>query len=522
MRGFSPAGAAPMQARRGRFQQWRVVAAAPKIAPMSMHLGRLLLAAMRRHGAAPALQGDCASLSHAALADATEAVAAQLRVAGLQPDEPVHVQVSNQPADIAALVGTWLAGGVVVAVHRSTPAALAEGLRQRTGARFGLDLTPAFSGLQCWPGEAPPSRPLLAGAAFVIFTSGSTGVPKGVVLTHAAFVGKLAQVQGALQFGPADRTLLVLNLSFGFGLWVALLTLLQGGLLVMAPKFEPAVVLRTLAEQRITQAGVVPTMMRALLADPALAPALDRVAAQGSLRQLLIGGELLGLSLAERLRMQFPSTALIDIYGLTETSTCDFFAFPADKAQRPGCIGRPAQGEQFRIADAQGQPLPLGQVGELQLHTPFLMRGYLDAPELTAAALQDGWFRTGDLALQHADGLVALMGRSKELISRGGNKLSPVEVEQALSAHPDVAAAMAVGRPESRLGEAIHVLVVPRAGCTLTIASLRAHLAYRLEKFKHPDAWHLAGALPLGRTGKADRGALAALIDAGQTTPLPP
>lgn len=491
-----------------------------------MHLGQMLSAAMRRHGAAPALQGDGARVSHAGLADAAEAVAAQLRAAGLQADEPVQVMVSNQPADIAALIGTWLAGGVVVAVHRSTPAVLAEALRQRTGARFsldlGLNLTPAVSGLQRWPGDAPPPRPLLAGAAFVIFTSGSTGVPKGVVLTHAAFAAKLAQIQGLLQFGPADRTLLVLNLSFGFGLWVALLTLLHGGLLAMAPKFEPAAVLRTLAEARITQAGVVPTMMRALLADPALAPALDRVAAQGDLRQLLIGGELLGLSLAERLRAQFPRTALIDIYGLTETSTCDFFAFPADKAQRPGCIGRPAPGEQFRIADAHGDVLPVCEVGELQLRTPCLMAGYLDAPELTAAALQDGWFRTGDLALQHPDGLVALMGRSKELISRGGNKLSPVEVEQALSAHPDVAAAMAVGRPDARLGEAIHVLVVPRAGCTLTIAGLRVHLADRLEKFKHPDAWHTADALPLGRTGKADRGALAALIDAGQTMPLPP
>lgn len=493
---------------------------------MPQHLGQAIEQACRARGRATALVGDTATLSHAALADAACAVAAQLRMAGLQRDEPVQVLVSNQPADIAALVGVWLAGGVVVALHRSTPAALAEALRQRSGARFGLDLpadaAPADGGLQRWPGAAPPARPLLDGAAFVVFTSGSTGEPKGVVLTHAAFAGKLAQIQALLRFGPDDRTLLVLNLSFGFGLWVALLTLLHGGTLVMAPKFEPAAVLRTLAAQRITQAGVVPTMLRTLLADPALAPALDAVAAQGALRQLLIGGELLGLSLAERLRAQLPHTALIDIYGLTETSTCDFFAFPADKAQRPGCIGRPAPGEQHRIADGQGRPLPPGQVGELQLRTPYLMAGYLDAPALTAAALQDGWLRTGDLAVQHDDGLVALMGRSKELISRGGNKLSPVEVEQALSAHPDVAAAMAVGRPDARLGEAVHVLLVPRAGRALSVAALRGHLRPRLEKFKHPDVWHLADALPLGRTGKADRGALAALIDAGRTTPLPP
>jgi long-chain acyl-CoA synthetase len=235
-----------------------------------------------------------------------------------------------------------------------------------------------------------------------------------------------------------------------------------------------------------------------------------------------MGGELLGLSLAHHLRQRFAQSTLIDIYGLTETSTCDFFAFPADFALRPGCIGRPSPQVQHRIADAQGQPLALGEVGELQLRSPYLLAGYLDAPALTADAFVQGWFRTGDLARQHTDGLVELMGRQKELISRGGHKLSPVEVEQALSSHPDVAAAMVVGMADPLLGQTIHALVVPRRGCSLTVAALSQHLAPRLEKFKHPNAWYLADALPLGRTGKADRGALAALLSAGQLPRLAP
>ncbi len=512
--------------------------------PMPDGLGSALLQACRRWGDAPALQAPGAVLSYRALAASAVAVAAQLRTAGLQADEPVLVLVSNQPGDLAALLAVWLAGGVVVAVHRSTPPALLASLQQRTGARLGLDLpdglvdapvtdlpadlpvtlpvgATAGAHLLRWGTTPPPPRPLLAGAAFIIFTSGSTGVPKGVVLSHAAFAGKLQQIQQLLHFQRSDRTLLVLNLSFGFGLWVGLLTLLQGGLLVLAPKFDAADFLATLAAQRITQVGLVPTMMRMVLADPALGPALQQVAEQGDLRQMLIGGELLGLSLADTLRQRFASTALVDIYGLTETSTCDFFAFPADYAQRPGCIGRPSPQVQHRIADAAGQAVAPGVVGELQLRSPFLLAGYLDAPALTAAAFQDGWFRTGDLACQHADGLVSLMGRQKELISRGGHKLTPVEVEQALSAHPDVAAAMVVGVADALLGERIHVLVVPRSGSAVTVAMLRAHLDGRLEKFKLPDVWHLAAALPLGRTGKADRGALAALLAAGQTQPLP-
>lgn len=112
------------------------------------------------------------------------------------------------------------------------------------------------------------------------------------------------------------------------------------------------------------------------------------------------------------------------------------------------------------------------------------------------------------------------MGRLKELISRGGNKLTPVEIEQALCSHPDVAAAMAVGVADALLGERIHALIVPRAGAVVSLPVLRQHLASRLARFKQPDAFHLADALPLGRTGKADRGQFRLLIEAGASHPL--
>jgi long-chain acyl-CoA synthetase len=112
------------------------------------------------------------------------------------------------------------------------------------------------------------------------------------------------------------------------------------------------------------------------------------------------------------------------------------------------------------------------------------------------------------------------MGRIKELINRGGNKVTPGEIEQAIASHPDVAAAMAVGVADALLGERIHALIVPRAGCAVSLPALRQHLASRLERFKQPDAYHLADALPLGRTGKADRGQFRSLIEAGASRPL--
>lgn len=490
---------------------------------MSNALREALDQACRRHGDAVALSDTCIALSYRQLAEQAHALAAQLRAAGLLVDEPVHVQVSNRPFDLVALLGVWLAGGVAVPVHRSTPPAVAAGFQQRTRSRWRVDLQADrvdADALTAIAAEAPPPRALLSGAALIVFTSGSTGVPKGVVVAHAAFAGKIAQIDSLLHFGPAERTLLVLNITFSFGLWVSLLTLLRGGTLLMQARFEPDAFLRTLVDERITRVGMVPTMMRVLFAQAAHGEAIDRVRHGGHLRQILIGGELLGHSLAETIRQRFATTALIDIYGLTETATCDFFSFPADYAQFPGSIGRPSPNVQYRIAGADGRPVDAGALGELQIRSPYLMRGYLDAPELTAAAFQDGWFRTGDVARVVDAQVVELMGRQKEVINRGGNKVTPVEIEQAVCAHADVAAAMAVGIADPLLGERIHLLLVPRTGATLDLAALRRHLEAHLERFKHPDVWYLAEALPLGRTGKADRMQLRAAIVAGEIAPI--
>lgn len=484
----------------------------------SPRLEALLAAAAGRHAARAAIAGERV-LSYAGLLGEALAVAGTLRQAGLARDEPLHLRVSNHALDLVALLGAWLAGAVVVPVHRSSPALAAAQIASRTLARFEWDAL-AATPLKRLASDAPPPREILEGSALVVFTSGSSGAPKGAVLSHRALAGKLVAIQSRLGFGENERTMLVLNITFSFGIWVALLTLLHGGRLVPVEKFVPEAFLERLRAEAITRVGVVPTMMRALILDQpaeALARSGRALAAAGSLRSVMIGGESLGKGLGDTLRELVAPADLIDIYGLTETSTCDFFLMPQDATRYAGCIGRPSPGVRFRIRGDDGGAVAQGAVGELCIASPFLMNGYLGQPELNPIDAE-GWLATGDLARERDPGVLEIAGRKKELIVRGGNKIAPQEIEFACSAHPKVAAALAVGRPDARLGQRIHALVVPRDP-SLSVTELRAFLRERLDKFKQPDVFYFARELPAGRTGKADRGRFAAMLEARELAP---
>jgi acyl-CoA synthetase (AMP-forming)/AMP-acid ligase II len=207
-----------------------------------------------------------------------------------------------------------------------------------------------------------------------------------------------------------------------------------------------------------------------------------------------------------------PQAALYDLYGSTETGSCDFCLGPQDQPEGFGTIGHPTEGVEFRICPVANQGSAGAAAGELQIRTRFGMLGYLDQPELTAASYKDDFFRTGDLARLDENGRAVLVGRSKEIIARGGIKIAPFEVENLLCEHPDVAAALCAGVPDARLGETVHALVVPRTGARIDENALRVWMLARTERYKVPDRILFADALPVGPTGKLDRGAAAALL----------
>ena len=432
------------------------------------------------------------------LAAVADRVTRTLSARQVQTHEPVHVRIGNRPSDLGALLGVWNAGAVAVPVHVSAAPVTVAALSSATGARFLVD----GERLEAIGHTSPPERPLLRDAALVIFTSGSTGQPKGVVIGHRRLADKIAVLDRLLALRSNDTVLIPLQLTFIFGLWVCLLALRAGAQPILVPRFS-AEALRHGLDRGATILGGVPSMYRAVLAD-------SEVPMQG-LRQILTGGEVLPKPLALAMQKAAPGAALYDLYGLTETGSCDFVLDPANQPDGLGSIGVPTEGVAFRIAAADERHAAEGEGGELQVRTPFGMLGYLDNPALTESSFHDGYFATGDLARIGPDGRVRLIGRSKDIVSRGGMKIAPLEIDNLLAEHPGVAAALCAGVPDERLGECIHAVVVPRAGATLTADALRGWLLERVEQFKVPDAFHFADALPAGSTGKADRRAVARL-----------
>ena len=445
-------------------------------------------------GGISALDGDALTpedlLAHAANVERV------LRDAGVSLHEPVHVTIANRPADIATLLGVWRAGAVAVPVHQTAAEMTRASIAAHSKARFAVD----GASLHTLAANPPPARAMLEGAALVIFTSGTTGLPKGVVVGHAQLAAKLRVLDAMLNLRPGERVLVPLQLTFIFGLWVSLLAIHSNAQLVLVPKFSTEIISAALGDGAHVLAAV-PSMLRALNAQNALH--------SPQLRAVLTGGEPLLLPLTQNLRAQLPHTRIIDLYGLTETGSCDFANVLSDPTI--GTIGMPTDGVAFRLMRDDGMPAAHGESGELQIKTPFIMQGYLDQPSLTRDSFNDGFFRTGDLGRRSTDGRVELVGRAKDIIMRGGNKIAPLELDALLMIHPDIAAALCAGVPDARLGEAIHAVIVPKAGHALDPDALRAWAGERLERWKVPDHITFAATLPVGSTGKADRAAIKSL-----------
>ena len=347
----------------------------------------------------------------------------------------------------------------------------------------------------------------------IIYTSGTTGTPKAIVLDHAAQTGApraLAEMWGVT---AADTTVVALPLGYLYGLsTAAAVGLLTGGTVVILRRFHPRDVLEALIKSRASVYHGVPTMFSMMLEyceQRELNFDLSHV------RALIAAGAPLSPEIRQRFNARF-GVELQNYYALTE-STPVFGKLARDPRPLPeGAVGRAAPGLQVRIVRPDGTDCVEGEEGELLVRGAATMRRYLKAPEQTAAAFKGDLFRTGDLGRRDNEGNFYITGRIKEIIIRGGANISPAEVEAALARHVAVQDVAVVGAPDRIFGEVPVAFVVLRAGQEASAEALEAHAASTLSDFKVPKRYLFETALPIGKTGKIDKAALARrLTEAG-------
>ena len=338
--------------------------------------------------------------------------------------------------------------------------------------------------------------------ALLLYTSGTTGVPKGVILSHKNMVAGGENTAKAHALTPEDRALCSLPLYHINGEVVTAVTpLVSGGSVVMPHKFSTSDFWDLISEYQCTWFSVVPTIISYLTS------ATDHPGQDYRLDQLRFGrsaSSALPPSLHKAFEEKF-NVSIVETMGLTETAA-PVFSNPLDLSKRK--YGSPGQavGNQAKIIDKEGNAVPRGTPGEIMIKGDNVMKGYYKDPEKTAAALEpDGWLHTGDLGYMDEDGFVFVTGRIKELIIKGGENISPREIDEALYKHPAVLDAAAVGIPDEHYGEEILCCCVLKPDCECTEEELREHCREHLGEFKTPKFIKVMDDLPKGPSGKIQR-----------------
>jgi len=334
--------------------------------------------------------------------------------------------------------------------------------------------------------------------AVIIYTSGTTGKPKGAELTHFQLYMNCTVAGELFGFRDDDIGVAVLPLFHVFGLSSVLNTTVRfGGTLVLIPRFEADAVLDAIARYRCTIFTGVPTMYFALLQ----ADLADRD--MSSLRVCVSGGAAIPGEVIRGFEEKFPGVVILEGYGLTETASTTTFNISAEQ-RKVLSIGKPIWGVQTRVVDDEDKPLPPGpeNIGEIVIRGHNVMKSYYRNPEATAEAFRGGWFHTGDLAYADEDGYLFVVDRKKDLVIRGGFNVYPREIEEVLFAHPAVAEAAVIGRPDERLGEEVVAIVVFKPGAQADPDEIIAFCKERLAAYKYPRQVIIVDDLPKGPTGK--------------------
>ena len=334
--------------------------------------------------------------------------------------------------------------------------------------------------------------------AVILYTSGTTGAPKGALLSHRNLVMNAGTCAHDLfNVSSSDVFLCALPLFHSFGQTCVMNTAFRvGASIVLMPRFDGAAALDLMVRESVTLFSGVPTMYIALLA------AAKDDERRPPLRTAASGGSSLPLAVLEAWERAF-DTEILEGYGLSETSPVASFN-QHDFGRKPGTVGCGIWGVDLEVArpdiEDRIEFVPRGELGEIVIRGHCVFKGYLNKPEATAAALVDGWFRSGDLGTKDAAGFITIVDRKKDMILRGGYNVYPREVEEVLMRHPAVKAVAVIGIPHETHGEEVHAVVV--ADGTIVAGELIAWSQEHLARHKYPRHVHVIEAMPLGPSGK--------------------
>jgi long-chain acyl-CoA synthetase len=355
---------------------------------------------------------------------------------------------------------------------------------------------------------APPAVAIdpVADVALLQYTGGTTGTPKGAMLTHQALTANARQVAAVDRYsGVNDRIVGVLPLFHIFANAVVLnRTVFTGGQIVLLPRFDAGQVLAAVRRTRATALPGVPTMYQALLDHRDIA-----VADLSSLRMCISGGAPLALELKARFEAM-TGAILVEGYGLTESGIAS--VNPYEGENRSGTIGQPLPATTFRLVDREDptRPAPAGEPGEIVISGPQIMKGYWNRPDSDAKVFVDGWLRTGDVGTIDEAGYIRIVDRLKDMISVGGFKVFPSQVEAVLYRHPAVKEALVIGIPDPYRGESPKAFVTLADGAEATPEALKDWLNPQVGKHERVVAVEIRPSLPKTLVGKLSRKELVA------------
>jgi acyl-CoA synthetase (AMP-forming)/AMP-acid ligase II len=468
-------------------------------------------------------------VTYAELHEIVDRMGGQLASLGVRPGDAVALTAGNGPGIVAAFLAIVSAGAAAAPLNPAYTRAELESyltdlspttmlldqtaVEEATAACRALDIpVHRLTGgsarrleLEGVPSGPAPREHNPDAVALLLHTSGTTSAPKGVPIRQRNLAASARTIGAGYALGPDDVSYCVMPLFHVHGLVASTLsTLASGGTVVIPPRFSASGFWQEVDRHSATWFSAVPTIHRTL----ALRDDRDD-GAQTTLRFARSCSSALPVSVWDRFEAKF-GVALVEAYGMTEAAH-QMASNPLPPAERrPGTVGR-ATGVEVAILDDDWNAVATDTPGEVAVRGRSVVDGYRNAPEANASSFRDGWFRTGDRGRLSDDGYLTLEGRIKELINRGGEKISPHEIEDALLTHPGVTEAVAFALPDEKYGERVGAAVVARP--ELGPDELAAHCADRLADFKIPSRIEILDEIPKGPTGKVQRRLIAGLLD---------